>query len=1774
MKNVKFLNRPIVFEEPELIIDNNAWLGHIPFAFWIVDALRPKNLVELGTHAGSSYCAFAQAVKTLKLEAACFAVDTWQGDPHSGFYGDEVLRDLAVFHDARYASFSRLIRSTFDDALGHFPDRGIDLLHIDGYHTYEAITHDFNSWLPKVSDRGVMLFHDVNVRERDFGAWRFWDEVKTRYPSFTFLHSHGLGVLAVGKKLPPAVRWLVSQREESPDAVSEVRRFFGRLGGLVNEVGARRQLGSQVARLSNEVCASQAQIASLTADFSTLRAHLAERDEQVRSIENDRQALRNQLTQSQQVASGQEERIKGLEGEVSVAHAAELQRETELTQTQGELAQRSAQIQQIEAEMHNLRDQVTQRQTEVAGRDERIKGMEDELAQLRADVALRAERVQLLELAHQQMHDQLTQAHVLLSDRDQQIRGLDQEMTVVRTVVSERDTELAQARGELAQRSTLIQQIEAEMHSLRDQVAQRQTEVAGRDERIKGMENELAQLRTDMAQVRGDLEQQITRVQQSEAQTQQLQDQLAQSQILVGARDQRIEQFEQALAAAQVLMSRRDAQLTALLQDLARKDAELFIHKSEAQGATVLAAALEEKERDLLDLNTRLSAALEQLSTMQVEMYDRSATITRLTKTTEYREHRLGELEKRFADAQAELTTLRVSLRERDLHNSSTLAAVAEKTRTLRLELERLADAEQQRVLAVEGSVRSRLTAEEVRALPVDFVVRAVNENVEARVGRAQVLMQATYGNVVAISEHASILAGDSGAGESEQPIPRPTLLVSSNNGEMRSEAVVVAEIDRARTELARANAICAMGGAGTAALRKVLDKQEVNINQLSREVEEERKCLLVLKERVKERDLEVESLVRLASEHEGKISGLNQSIEERDRHIAKLNEAVIERDRQISSVNQAVAERDGQINQLKRYEIELSMFRARRLVRLMDIIVVEPWGLRKIANVIYLLTPNILHPLIKKFRLFLGIESIRQTSRVEVAPQTKEFDQDFYLNNYPDISAAGVNPYEHYLQHGRSEGRLGKMPEIPVIGSFDALDTDRDTVLVVSHIGTRTGAPILSYNLVKSLLKKYNVVALFLGPGPLLEACHTAGAIVVGPVALQASVLAPRLVVKKIADAVQVKFALINSVESRCVMEALANRYIPTVCLIHEFATNIKPQWAVPEAVFWSGQTVFSTRITHDNAVAEFPYLSAPGTQEYPVLPQGRCVLPAENYYGGEKRGKDASFIRRVIRPEGFATDGVVLIGIGSVCVRKGVDLFIQCAAHVLQKASDLPCRFVWVGQGYDPDSDTAYSVFLADQVRRAGLEKHVYFLDEVADLDAVYALADILVLSSRLDPLPNVAIDALTNGLPIVCFDKTTGMVEILNEHRLRDACVAAYLDVEDMARKVVALAESKDLRKRVSDCSAEVASATFDMAKYVTQVEQLAIEEVERAQQEKLDVETILKSDLPRLDFFLPAHLQKKSREEAIRFYVRSWASGVWRRKLFPGFCPGIYLERHGVEKAGVDPLADYLRAGQPEGPWRFDLITSDEKPIPIPQELRVGMHIHAYYVDLLPEIIERIEKNQVRPDLLISVMSESARREVAGITEHYRGRVDIRIVPNRGRDIGPFLTEFGETIHRQFDLIGHIHTKKTEYHKDAEVGRVWFQFLLENLLGRQVPMADIILGRMAADQNIGLVFPDDPNSIGWDGNASFAENLPTDLEINKSSQELVFPVGVMFWARPSGLKQLFDLGLKWEDYPSEPLPYNVSVLHALERMFGLFVIRSGGTILLTNVPGKSR
>jgi glycosyltransferase involved in cell wall biosynthesis/SAM-dependent methyltransferase len=258
----------------------SAWYPHVPFAHWIVGIAEPRTLVELGTQNGVSYSAFCEAVVRSCLETRCYAVDTWLGDDHAERYGEEVYWDFRRFHDDRYSAFSELLRCTFDEALPHIPDAAVDLLHIDGLHTYEAVRHDFESWQPKLSERAVVLLHDTNVRQRDFGVWRLWEELRKQFPSFEFLHGYGLGVLSVGNSVPSEIASLCSIRE--PVKVHAIRERFSLVGERwlllaqreLQQKAEAAALEARIQSLEKEVLARETRIQSLEKEVLTREAHI------------------------------------------------------------------------------------------------------------------------------------------------------------------------------------------------------------------------------------------------------------------------------------------------------------------------------------------------------------------------------------------------------------------------------------------------------------------------------------------------------------------------------------------------------------------------------------------------------------------------------------------------------------------------------------------------------------------------------------------------------------------------------------------------------------------------------------------------------------------------------------------------------------------------------------------------------------------------------------------------------------------------------------------------------------------------------------------------------------------------------------------------------------------------------------------------------------------------------------------------------------------------------------------------------------------------------------------------------------------------------------------------------------------------------------------------------------------------------------------------------------------------------------------------------------
>ncbi|UOA09539.1 class I SAM-dependent methyltransferase [Methylobacter sp. S3L5C] len=230
---------------PKRLTKTNSWHGHIPFAFWLVKKLEPSIFVELGIHKSDSYSAFCQAVQLFSLDTACYGVAAWKEDDQAGTDNEVIYQKYSNYHDEQYASFSRLVRSTFDNALNYFADGSVDLLHIDGQHDYEEVKHNFEVWLPKLSSQAVVLFHDINIREKEFGVWKLFHELSQQYPgcTFSFIHSDGLGVLIIGDKVPDSLQRLCHLKDED---TTYVRLAFSTFGKFVEAQATESMLRSQL----------------------------------------------------------------------------------------------------------------------------------------------------------------------------------------------------------------------------------------------------------------------------------------------------------------------------------------------------------------------------------------------------------------------------------------------------------------------------------------------------------------------------------------------------------------------------------------------------------------------------------------------------------------------------------------------------------------------------------------------------------------------------------------------------------------------------------------------------------------------------------------------------------------------------------------------------------------------------------------------------------------------------------------------------------------------------------------------------------------------------------------------------------------------------------------------------------------------------------------------------------------------------------------------------------------------------------------------------------------------------------------------------------------------------------------------------------------------------------------------------------------------------------------------------------------------------------------
>ncbi len=217
---------------------------------------------------------------------------------------------------------------------------------------------------------------------------------------------------------------------------------------------------------------------------------------------------------------------------------------------------------------------------------------------------------------------------------------------------------------------------------------------------------------------------------------------------------------------------------------------------------------------------------------------------------------------------------------------------------------------------------------------------------------------------------------------------------------------------------------------------------------------------------------------------------------------------------------------------------------------------------------------------------------------------------------------------------------------------------------------------------------------------------------------------------------------------------------------------------------------------------------------------------------------------------------------------------------------------------------------------------------------------------------------------------------------------------------------------------------------------------------------------------------------------------------------------------------------------------------------------------FHADLAEELRALIANIPFPTDVYVSTDSDAKRTVIeAAFRDWPNGRVEVRITPNRGRDIAPKLTTFRD-VYPRYRLMLYLHSKKS---LTSTIGAQWRQSLTDTLVGSPAVVRSIV-DIFARRPEIGIVMAQHFEPIGhmirWDGNFRSARALARRMGIALTHHHVIdMPSGSMFWFRPAALAPLLTLGLKADDFPPERDQVGGTLQHAIERLV-LFVAEQAG------------
>ncbi|MDE1895566.1 MAG: glycoside hydrolase family 99-like domain-containing protein, partial [Rhodospirillales bacterium] len=354
--------------------------------------------------------------------------------------------------------------------------------------------------------------------------------------------------------------------------------------------------------------------------------------------------------------------------------------------------------------------------------------------------------------------------------------------------------------------------------------------------------------------------------------------------------------------------------------------------------------------------------------------------------------------------------------------------------------------------------------------------------------------------------------------------------------------------------------------------------------------------------------------------------------------------------------------------------------------------------------------------------------------------------------------------------------------------------------ILLVGHDAHPHGAQMLLLHIARQLKRQWGVKIhlLLLGVGPLLAKFYEVAEVTI---AYDKTIIGNHLDQYR---RLGLRHAIVNSAASARMVPWAELRNIECVLLVHELPQLLKEYNLEIQARLGAAA---ARKVVFSSAYAAEKFRAAVGLDD-----SNEIVLPQGNY---QRMNFDPLARARTRTALGLGETDYLIIGAGFADIRKGFDLFLQLAARISSKRTDV--HFLWAGN--IAFTLKTYLEPEMDMLREKGVFTHIPFTDKIADY---FSAADVLALTSREDPLPTVAIEAFACGIPCVAFDETGGIPELLRAEKA--GFVAPQADLDAYQAGLEAMLDHKALKKQRPRIM-KMAEERFDFPLYVDKLLGLA-------------------------------------------------------------------------------------------------------------------------------------------------------------------------------------------------------------------------------------------------------------------------------------------------------------------------------------------------------------